>query len=134
MFDQTPTRAAPDESAQAARQKLSDPKWAWAAYQPDDERPWDLRLAGHLFRRAGFGADWTQLQAALADGPGRSVEKLVNPGIDVAAFNSKQDAFEAMVSLGYTEKLVRDAIERVAETIDGEASVEEWVKSALKVI
>ena len=32
-----------------------DPQWAWAEFQPDDQRPWNLALAGHLYRRAGFG-------------------------------------------------------------------------------
>ena len=48
-----------------------DPSWAWAEYKPDAQRPWDLKLAGRLFRRAGFGANWGRLQEALADGPGK---------------------------------------------------------------
>ncbi len=35
--------------------KKTDPAWAWAAYQPSDAAPWDVRRAGHLLRRAGFG-------------------------------------------------------------------------------
>ena len=88
----------PDRLAKVDFEKLADPAWAWAAYEPDAHRPWDLRLAGHLFRRAAFGADWSQLQAALADGPERSVQKLVAPEADMAAFNSEQDAFEASAS------------------------------------
>ena len=86
------------ELSEAGLEKLADPAWAWAAYQPDAERPWDLRLAGHLFRRAAFGADWSQLQQALADGPQRSVQKLVAPDADMAAFNSEQDTFEDSAS------------------------------------
>ena len=85
-------------SSKAGLEKLADPAWAWAAYEPDAERPWDLRLAGHLFRRAVFGADWSQLQKALADGPKRSIQKLVAPDADVAAFNTEQDAFEDSAS------------------------------------
>jgi uncharacterized protein (DUF1800 family) len=81
-----------------AAKKLADPAWAWAAYKPDAERPWDLRMAGHLFRRAAFGADWSRLQEALSDGPERSVEKLVAPQADVAAFNRDEDAFEGSAS------------------------------------
>ena len=75
--------------------KLADPEWAWAAYRPDDEQPWDLARAGHLYRRAAFGADWQQLQQAVADGPERSVEKLLRPGADVAAFNGTYDEYES---------------------------------------
>ena len=31
--------------------KPIDPTWAWTAYEAEDQRPWDLRMAGHLFRR-----------------------------------------------------------------------------------
>ncbi len=37
-------------------QIMIDPDWAWSAYEPSTETPWDLRAAAHLFRRAGFGA------------------------------------------------------------------------------
>ena len=79
-------------TSEAGLEQLADPAWAWAAYEPSAERPWDLRLAGHLFRRAAFGADWSRLQKALKEGPKRSVQKLLTPKADVAAFNSEQDA------------------------------------------
>jgi uncharacterized protein (DUF1800 family) len=75
--------------------RAADPAWAWAAYRPDAARPWDLARAGHLLRRAGFGADWNVLQQALADGPDLAIEKLVRPEADVAAFNRACDAYEA---------------------------------------
>ncbi|HUT12135.1 MAG TPA: DUF1800 domain-containing protein [Thermoguttaceae bacterium] len=72
-----------------------DPDWAWAPYKPDTQRPWDLRRAGHLFRRAAFGADWGQLQQALADGPQRTVDRLLRPDADVEAFHRTYDEYEA---------------------------------------
>lgn len=71
-----------------------DPAWAWAAYRPDAERPWDLRLAGHLYRRAAFGGNWSQLQQALSDGPQATVDRLLRPNADLAAFDRAQDAYE----------------------------------------
>jgi len=79
----------------AVAEKLTDPRWAWAAYQPDARRPWNLALAGHLYRRAAFGASWGQLQQALSDGPQRTVDKLLQPQADTAAFNSVYDEYEA---------------------------------------
>jgi uncharacterized protein (DUF1800 family) len=52
---------------------------------------------GHLFRRAGFGADWGQLQEALRDGPERAVDKLLRPQADVAAFNRTYDELEGAI-------------------------------------
>jgi len=81
-------------AAAPASQEPLDPGWAWAPYQPDAARPWNLRWAGHLLRRAGFGADWARLQQALADGPQRTVDKLLRPEADVAAFNRAYDEHE----------------------------------------
>lgn len=84
--------------APQATEKPVDPRWAWSAYQPDAERPWNLARAGHLFRRAGFGATWEQLQQAKTDGPQASVDRLLRPEADVAAFNRGLDEFEASLS------------------------------------
>ena len=83
-------------SATAA--ELADPGWAWAAYEPDARRPWNLALAGHLYRRAAFGAGWEQLQQALSDGPQRTVDKLLRPQADVEAFNRRCDESESIVA------------------------------------
>jgi len=73
---------------------MTDPQWAWAAYDPDEQRPWNLARAGHLYRRAAFGANWLQLQQALSEGPQRSVDQLLRPEADVAAFNRLYDEHE----------------------------------------
>ncbi len=72
-----------------------DPARAWAPYEPDAQHPWDLRRAGHLHRRAAFGADWDQLQQALKDGPEAAVRKLLRPDADIDAFNAACDGYEA---------------------------------------
>lgn len=40
---------------------------------------WNLQLAGHLLRHATFGFTASQLQQALADGPERTIERLLAP-------------------------------------------------------
>jgi uncharacterized protein (DUF1800 family) len=50
----------------------------WAPYTPDNSAPWDLRRVVHLHRRAGFAATWPELQRDLKDGPGPSVDRLLN--------------------------------------------------------
>ena len=72
----------------------ADPGWAWAPYEPDARRPWNLALAAHLYRRATFGAGWGQLQQAVSDGPQRTVDKLLRPPADVADFNRRSDESE----------------------------------------
>ena len=72
-----------------------DPQEAWARYEPDARRPWNLALAGHLYRRAAFGATWPQLQRALTDGPQKTLDSLLRPAADVAAFNRQFDDYEA---------------------------------------
>ena len=89
-------------SAQANRSPIRvtaaggvDPDWAWAPYAPDAERPWDLRLAGHLLRRAGFGATWAELERAVAEGPGKTVDRLLVPPPGIEAFGAAYDKEEA---------------------------------------
>ena len=75
----------------------ANPAWAFAPYRPDAQRPWSLRGAGHLFRRAAFGGNWEQLQRAVEEGPQRSVDRLLHPEGDVAGFNRTYDEHEAAV-------------------------------------
>jgi len=74
-----------------------DPTWAWAPYQPSTERPWNLPLAAHLYRRAAFGANWGQLQKAMADGPRKTISDLLSPQADVDAFNLTCDEYDRSV-------------------------------------
>jgi uncharacterized protein (DUF1800 family) len=49
----------------------------WSAYVPSKEAPWDLRRVVHLHRRAGFAATWQEIQRDLADGPAKSIDRLL---------------------------------------------------------
>ena len=86
--------------AKGSETTILDPAWAWARYEPSVERPWKLAWAGHLFRRAGFGATWAQLQDALAAGPHKTIDGLLHPGPDAAAFNRTHDDYEASAATG----------------------------------
>ncbi|VTS07232.1 DUF1800 domain-containing protein [Tuwongella immobilis] len=65
-----------------------DIRTAWEAYRPSASNPWDLRKAGHLYRRAAFGGTWNELQSALSDGPEKTIERLLDGGPDTAKFES----------------------------------------------
>jgi uncharacterized protein (DUF1800 family) len=54
--------------------KTSNP---WIAYAPETDGPWDLARVVHLHRRAGFAATWREIQRDLKDGPGRSIERVL---------------------------------------------------------
>ena len=54
-----------------------DSKWAWAAYSHGPDNAWDLKKAGHLHRRAGFAATWSEVQRDLKDGPRTSIDRLL---------------------------------------------------------
>ena len=54
-----------------------DPAEAWAPWAPTAGDPWDRRWAGHLYRRAAFGASWPDLQAALDAGPAVTINRLL---------------------------------------------------------
>jgi uncharacterized protein (DUF1800 family) len=64
----------------------------WTPHQ----QPWDRTHAAHLFRRVAFGANATELERALADGPAKTIYRLLKPAADVAAFNREMDACETL--------------------------------------
>jgi len=54
--------------------------WAWAPFEPGTDGAWDLSAAAHLYRRAGLGASWDELQQAIAGTPAAAVQRLLAGG------------------------------------------------------
>ncbi len=50
----------------------------WGPYVPDSREPWNLRRVVHLHRRAGFAANWPELQRDLKEGPAASVDRILS--------------------------------------------------------
>ncbi len=71
------------------RNPAIDPRWAWQAYRPTRENPWDIRKVGHLYRRAGFGAGFQELETALEQGPERTITRLLEGGPGQEAFEEQ---------------------------------------------
>lgn len=87
------------------------PDWAWEPFESTSAQPWNRRAAAHLYRRAGFGADSGQLDAAVKQGVDGAVKKLLYAGapafIDAPAkvatkggFTMKADMMGSMVMAG----------------------------------
>ena len=53
------------------------PDWAWSPFVPDAQHPWTADLANHLFRRAGFGASWADLERSRNDGLAATIDRLL---------------------------------------------------------
>lgn len=81
-------------SSEAMTRAAGDPAWAWARYQPDAGRPWDSRQAAHLLRRAGFGPGQPEIDQATNDGPQKTIDRLVRPEGDPAAFDRMYADYE----------------------------------------
>lgn len=64
------------------------PRTAWEPYRPTPENPWNLQKVGHLYRRAGFGATFAELQQGLADGPDKTIDRLLQGGPADADFDA----------------------------------------------
>ena len=59
---------------------ILSPRTAWEPYRPSADNPWDLAKVGHLYRRAGFGATYDELNHGLADGPEKTIDRLLAGG------------------------------------------------------
>src|SRR5438105_14569988 len=55
-----------------------DPAEAWKPWQPDAKNPWDLKWAGHLYRRAAFGAGLREMRQAVAQGLPATLDRLLD--------------------------------------------------------
>ncbi len=84
---------------------MLDPSWAWQPYRPDDNNPWDLKKAGHLYRRAAFGANYGQLDKAVADGPEKTIAALLAGGPTLAAFNQQMEDMAASLNMNSEEEV-----------------------------
>jgi uncharacterized protein (DUF1800 family) len=73
-----------------ALEKL-DPDWAWAAYQPREQQPWDHTAAAHLFRRGGFGATWDELDQAVRKSPAEAVADLLAASREATIFDEQME-------------------------------------------
>ena len=58
-----------------------DPRRAWERYTPDTANPWDQKKVGHLYRRAAFGATWTELHEGVNLGPDALIDRLLKGGV-----------------------------------------------------
>ena len=70
-----------------------DPKTAWEPYAPSAENPWDLRRVGHVYRRAAFGASWSDLDAGLKLGPQKMIDRLLKGGQPSPAYDADTEKF-----------------------------------------
>jgi holliday junction DNA helicase RuvA len=95
-----------------------------------------------LTKIPGIGAKIAQrlimeLRGKVAAAPrGEPVVASASSGTEVPVTDTGAEAFEALLSLGYNDKQVARAIERVRQTLAGGEDVpaEEWIKKALQVI
>jgi uncharacterized protein (DUF1800 family) len=54
-----------------------DPGQAWQPWAPGPSDPWSLKWAGHLYRRAAFGATWAELREAVRAGHSATLDRLL---------------------------------------------------------
>jgi uncharacterized protein (DUF1800 family) len=65
------------------------PEWAWDAFRPTPQDPWDLRKAAHLLRRVGWTPTWAEIEQVVQEGPEKSVDRLTHPGEETEAFDNE---------------------------------------------
>jgi uncharacterized protein (DUF1800 family) len=70
---------------------IIDPQWAWQPYRPGKDAPWDLKRVGHLYRRAGFGANHAELEAGLKAGPEGLLDRFLKGGSGLAEFDAEMN-------------------------------------------
>jgi uncharacterized protein (DUF1800 family) len=85
-----------DPRDMSAQQNL--PADAFASYVPTAAEPWNVRRAGHLLRRAGFGAGYQRLTDTLAQSPARAIAQLFDYDPAVDPLNDLADQLQGFVT------------------------------------
>jgi hypothetical protein len=92
------------------------PQTAWLPWEPSRAEPWNHRAAAHLLRRAGFGGNWRELEAAVAAGPGSTVKKLVAARAPGGFEDEMQRLTSAMLASGNARQLAVGWLYRMLHT------------------
>ena len=71
-----------------------DPALAWQPWLPDAQQQWTAKWAGHLFRRAGFGAGPEEISLALKKGFPDTLNQLLRGSQEAA------ERYEMLADLG----------------------------------
>jgi uncharacterized protein (DUF1800 family) len=70
---------------------MLDPKTAWQPYVPNADNPWDRKKVGHLYRRAGFGATASELEAGVKDGHAKTLDRVLSGAPESEDFTRTSD-------------------------------------------
>ena len=70
----------------------------WAPYAPTTAEPWNVRLAVHLHRRAGFAATWSEIERDVAGPPQEAVTRLLEAPSRVDAQPADYESMTAMLT------------------------------------
>ncbi len=65
-----------------------DPVEAWQPWEPTTKDPWDLKWAGHLYRRASFGASPAEMTEAVSRGLPATLDLLLKGTPDADAIEA----------------------------------------------
>lgn len=83
-----------------------DPDWAWAPFEPTTDQPWNRQRAGHLCRRAGFGATSRELDGLVDREPSEVAKSFVENATTASQLDPEADALAlAMLATGNSRNL-----------------------------
>ncbi len=93
-----------------------DVDWAWSPYEPTEEAPWDFRAAAHLYRRAGFGANWKTIEESADRDPADLVEELVSAEEPDSFLADMNALLRAALATGNVKQLSAQWVYRMLNT------------------
>lgn len=92
-------------SAQQAFDRFR-PETAWQAYFPTGGNRWNAEKVAHLYRRAGFGANWSEIQQGINRKPSELIASLMLGGENLTQFADEAERVtEAAIASGEPQRL-----------------------------
>ena len=90
------------------------PADAWQRFEPPADRPFDRRLAAHLYRRAGLAATSRELDEAVKLGVDGTVKQLLSPDERAAKFDREMHDFAQVTLAANNPELLAVGIQHCA--------------------
>ncbi|MCA9158859.1 MAG: hypothetical protein KDA72_11060, partial [Planctomycetales bacterium] len=69
---------------------LTSAKSTLTPWHPTADQPWNMQRVIHLHRRAGFGANWPEIQRDLQSGSEAAIDRALRPVADRTAEEFEQ--------------------------------------------
>jgi len=100
-----------------SRWDLFKPETAWEPWKPDAGQPWDFARAAHLYRRAAFGAPWSEISDSVQEEHSATIARLLEVGDTENSVSDDDRTADVLAASSNSRQLAAWWMLRMAKTV-----------------